>query len=360
MSQSRRTRHAAFTVLELMIALGLLGALMLMAWSLLDSYRSTEQRGWDRAYRLQSVRAARLWLQRDASHVSVDDSSISFQGDDRRFQTEILASVDPLPWLEDLFHADLPVAEPSQGISRSPSARSRAPLGELRPLDPQTRYRVEYQLTFVALVGEDAVDELVRTMTPIDPWQEVVSGGANTESLSEKGSDPLRQGPKINEIDLPQKGQTPFRRGSEERVLSIRDLYRADDGLRGQEQSSTATQTSRLQGIAGGSFRYHDGRDWKTRWNAVDDGGLPQAIELVFNFPSPQASRLGAVIPEERPEAETDPLRSDEVPQTIERLQAVSEEREFDVRIVAAVLAAGRARGTQGRSFVPADERGAQ
>lgn len=327
MSQSRRTRHAAFTVLELMIALGLLGALMLMAWSLLDSYRDTEQRGWDRAYRLQSVRAARLWLQRDASHVSDDDPSIPFQGDDRRFQTEILASVDPLPWLEDLFHADLSEAEPSQGFSRSPSARSRAPLGELRPLDPQTRYRVEYQLTFVALVGEDAADELVRTMTPIDPWQqEAVSGGASTE----------------------------------EQLLSIRDLYRADDGSRGQAQSSMATQASRLQGIAGGSFRYHDGREWKSRWNAVADGGLPQAIELVFNFPSPQASRLGAVIPDERPDAESDGLRSDEVPQTIERPQAVSEDRNFDVRIVAGVLAAGRARATQGRSFAPSDERGGQ
>jgi len=35
------------------------------------------------------------------------------------------------------------------------------------------------------------------------------------ESLSEKGSDPLRHGPKSNEIDLPPKGQTPFRKGSE-------------------------------------------------------------------------------------------------------------------------------------------------
>jgi|GEM_PF-2397567 len=41
-----------------------------------------------------------------------------------------------------------------------------------------------------------------------------------TQSLSEKGSDPLRydplrHGPKTNEIDLPPKGQTPFRIGSQ-------------------------------------------------------------------------------------------------------------------------------------------------
>ncbi len=35
-----------------------------------------------------------------------------------------------------------------------------------------------------------------------------------TESLSEKGSDPLRRGQKLNENDSPPKGQTPFRAGS--------------------------------------------------------------------------------------------------------------------------------------------------
>jgi len=37
---------------------------------------------------------------------------------------------------------------------------------------------------------------------------------ASSESLSEKGSDPLRRGQKTNEIDSPPKGQTPFRIGS--------------------------------------------------------------------------------------------------------------------------------------------------
>jgi|GEM_PF-6764162 len=36
-----------------------------------------------------------------------------------------------------------------------------------------------------------------------------------SQCLSEKGSDPLRQGPITHEIDLPPKGQTPFRRGSQ-------------------------------------------------------------------------------------------------------------------------------------------------
>jgi hypothetical protein len=35
------------------------------------------------------------------------------------------------------------------------------------------------------------------------------------ESLSEKGSDPLRRGQSPHEIDSPPKGQTPFRIGSE-------------------------------------------------------------------------------------------------------------------------------------------------
>ncbi len=39
-----------------------------------------------------------------------------------------------------------------------------------------------------------------------------------SESLSEKGSDPLRRGQETNEIDSPPKGQTPFRIGSESRA----------------------------------------------------------------------------------------------------------------------------------------------
>jgi len=41
------------------------------------------------------------------------------------------------------------------------------------------------------------------------------------KSLSEKGSDPLRHGPKTNKIDLPPKGQTPFRIGSKSKSLII-------------------------------------------------------------------------------------------------------------------------------------------
>ncbi len=39
--------------------------------------------------------------------------------------------------------------------------------------------------------------------------------GSFTQSLSEKGSDPLRRGQKLNENDPPPKGQTPFRTGSQ-------------------------------------------------------------------------------------------------------------------------------------------------
>lgn len=42
-------------------------------------------------------------------------------------------------------------------------------------------------------------------------------------SQSEKGSDPLRRGQKLNEIDSPPKGQTPFRIGSEYSERELRE-----------------------------------------------------------------------------------------------------------------------------------------
>jgi len=48
------------------------------------------------------------------------------------------------------------------------------------------------------------------------------------QSLSEKGSDPLRHGPKTNEIDLPPKGQTPFRIGSQSQARQ----YAGEKGAR--------------------------------------------------------------------------------------------------------------------------------
>jgi tetratricopeptide (TPR) repeat protein len=55
---------------------------------------------------------------------------------------------------------------------------------------------------------------LGRCFAMLQDEQMLAQWAAESESLSEKGSDPLRRGQETNEIDSPPKGQTPFRIGS--------------------------------------------------------------------------------------------------------------------------------------------------
>jgi len=57
--------------MELMIALGLLGALMAVAWSLMGTFGDAEIRGWKLAHRVQTIRSARDWLESDMQHLAL-------------------------------------------------------------------------------------------------------------------------------------------------------------------------------------------------------------------------------------------------------------------------------------------------
>ena len=69
--------RSAYTLLELMLALALLGALMTVAWSLMGTFRDAEQRGWKLSHRTQTIRAAREWLQSDIQHLLQNEPSVA-------------------------------------------------------------------------------------------------------------------------------------------------------------------------------------------------------------------------------------------------------------------------------------------
>ncbi len=275
MNQAVRFRRAGYTILELLIALGLLGTLLAVAWSLLGTYRSAEERGWRQGERLQKVRLARLWLQTDAMQMCEADeydmadaglesggslSAVSalgeFRGDARGFSIDVLGSIDPLPWLDELMRGVEPLTQTTDLLNSEVGATSA--LGR----DQRTIVSIEYRLVSAgASLGAEPVSNLRRRLTPRDGWQ-------STKDASE----------------------------SKERLLTSEDLYRVDDEPVVEDASaSNQREEGVLQGLEAARFRYSDGTSWKASWDSRIESRLPSAIEFVFDFPTTAEGASGGV-----------------------------------------------------------------
>lgn len=292
----------AYTLLELMIALGLLGALMSVAWSLMSTFRDAEQRGWKITRRTQVIRAAHAWLQSDAQHVIASKPEITFNGNSLGFTTTIAPSLDPLPFLERLMsnsseaeEFDSPEGRLST-TSRATSTLATSPgdnQGEMEEFisnhSPwnQQRLQIEYELLPVissnnklnpasaAGSASSAQDEepqfmLVRS----ELFGGTDSSGTQTANLqvpnqsSQFGSS-LNAAQSISASD---------------RVLTGQDLYRQNE--EGATSRGVPVAQSRLEGLVRPQFQYSDGRTWRNSWNSRSDGGLPAAIAFRFDFPA--------------------------------------------------------------------------
>lgn len=239
-------KRMAFSLLELMIALVLLGVLSALAWSILDNFRSAEQRGWKVASRLQSIRSARLWLEEDLLHVcetlpqsgtldSPRTTSVSFQGSATGFSITYSPSIDPLPWLEELvLHSQ------DSAVDESPATNRYTRLG---------LYTVEakYQL--------QSGGALIRTLTSQAP----LAPQATSSSLTNDSE-------------------------SIEPTLTVNDLYRQSETVDEIVGATANSNQSKLGPIYRPRFRYHDGTTWKSTWVSSRSAALPTAIELAFDL----------------------------------------------------------------------------
>ncbi|MCA9179789.1 MAG: type II secretion system protein [Planctomycetales bacterium] len=295
-SKSRR----AYTLLELMIALGLLGALMSVAWSLMATFRDSEERGWKITRRTQILRAAHAWLQSDAQAMLGPSQEFSFTGNSLGFSATIAPSLDPLPFLERL----LSDASASDDLdSRYATARSgQEPTGGSAPLleslasmdrelsetlagsSPWTpeQVQIEYELLPVNIARpiDSTVTSRPAATRELDEIQFMLVrreliGGTQSSSAQTSSMQSTVQG---NAMDSTQ-GISPS-----DRVLTGQDLYRQNDD-RQQLRGIPVTQ-SRLEGLIRPQFQYCDGLSWKDSWNSRSDGGLPAAIALRFDFPA--------------------------------------------------------------------------
>jgi len=272
------------TLLELLIALGVLSVLMMVAWSLFDNLQKAEERSGGLARRVQLLRQSRAWLVADMDQLETAKgeriASLNppvvpqFNGDPTGFVASITTSLNPLPFLQGAF-ASSDEMEDVEGAELSVfDTEEQRQVNQAREsIWPADKLNVEYRLepespmdnSASALgVEEDILFRLVR--------REFLHGEASNAS----GSNGMP--PNVNSTAT-----------AADRQLTIRDLYRqTDDTL---ELGSAALREKELTGFSKASFRYFNGRAWQEDWNSRKEGGPPHAIALQFDFPSRAAAR---------------------------------------------------------------------
>ncbi|TWU17139.1 Pseudopilin GspJ [Novipirellula galeiformis] len=274
----------AFSLLELMLALALLGALMSVAWSLMGTYRDAEERGWKVARRTQVIRSARNWLENDIQHLaatalperslhpspsaSIASTTARLTGNTQGFSATIVPSLDPLPFLERLM-SDPAADEFEEPILSSTSAVPATPT-TATPW-PAERLEIEYRLSPSASPSSSQVNSpnvAVGLDTPDVQYTLIRSELSSPNSIS--GSD----------TTLGSSEAT----SAADRLLTAQDLYRQNEDQ--PIARGVPLKESRLEGLLECQFRYCDGQSWKSSWNSDIDGGLPTAIALSFNFPA--------------------------------------------------------------------------
>jgi prepilin-type N-terminal cleavage/methylation domain-containing protein len=310
-----------YSLLELLIALALLGALMSLAWSMLGSYRQAEQRGWDQSYRMQLVRAARELLENDADHwaatvgptewieqSAVSPQSTGFRGSESEITVETMPSLDPLPWLEQITAVESSSERGPGGSAPASSATVDPGAGRQveRVHGPLSRARLRYSLT------------------PI----------AETES----GSPVCHLRRELAMIASRQQGTQDDPSPQDE--LNVADLYRLTEETADEGLSANAASTTTVRNLIDARFRFSDGRRWLSSWDESARGGLPRAIELSFDLPRPGETFASAREDRVSEDGERDTAIGFEVAAATAASAAAGEEAlQRDVRIVIRVAA---------------------
>jgi prepilin-type N-terminal cleavage/methylation domain-containing protein len=284
------------TLLELMVALGLLAMLLLVAWSLFDNLQKAEERSDGLAHRVQVLRQVRSWLTDDLDQLVVPkvdlngnvetSENIYFTGDPTGFIATISPSLDPLPFLEDAFESsanngdsaairqsedeaelasvyDTDQDRQVRSVRRSPWALERVSVEYL--LEPQSN---AFQ-NATGTQSEDVLYGLVRReRLPVmgvpfsSPGLKDTIGGTNAMSGAVAPAD---------------------------RQLTIRDLYRqTDEAL---DNRGPVLREKSLPGIQNAEFRYFDGTAWSSQWDSRKQNAFPVAVAVQFDFPSRSKQR---------------------------------------------------------------------
>ncbi len=258
------SRRIGYTLLELMLALALLGALMSVAWAIMGTYRDAEQRGWKLSHRTQVMRSAREWLQGDLQQIA--PVKADFWGDAMGFSVTIAPPLDPLPFFEQLmsqsqatdsalptlFNTDTePLAsmDPMADVSQ-PSIPSLA-----QSPWPADQIVVDYRLVPTAPPSASASQSSGRAITSIANDEQFTLVRRERMALASPSSE--------NGIALDQATDNS---SAANRLLTAQALYRQTDER--QASGGAILRESKLTGITNVRFKYCDGVSWLASWEA--------------------------------------------------------------------------------------------
>lgn len=306
-------QRSAYSLLELLIAMGLLAVLLTVAWSLLATFRDAQQRGWSLNQRTQAVRVTREWLEQDLMQLYHSEAIAKFTGNASGFTTVIRPSIDPMPYLEQVLSASQSASQGEQeerGLEDAgsdlssptmelPPALKAAGAGLLDSITVQYRLlRVEEQpKTLVALPAANSGLRSARSTE--ENWKLVRRELGDVPSTPPQASGSSMQSDSSVQSGANFGSGANFESGLElsERTLTVQDLYRAssDDSVSRQSLLKEST----VLGISSARFAYWDGRQWSSSWNSESVGKLPIAVSVTLNL-----SRDQVRLPQPEPSAE--------------------------------------------------------
>ena len=308
--------RSGYSILEMMIALGLLGILLVTSWSLLDNYRRAEERGWSLVERTQAVRVAASWIKDDLMHLNLAEQEVPPSPSDMATATNLQAS----PTTQNT----TPNTRPNN--SRRANGRSSQSVADANGLNVPVRFEgnaMGFEMVILPSTNPNAfLEKLFQNETSDFEMDSDVTSNGSGSGISASGSSSMAEAngssstrrpvvvPYLEiSYELKQTGEAigntvaiPIfeltRResldvellvepdnsnltASNEPVLTAEDLYRLSDEER--TQSSQTLQQNRLTGLADAQFWYCDGTNWSTSWSARG-GRFPTAIALTFDF----------------------------------------------------------------------------
>jgi type II secretory pathway pseudopilin PulG len=309
----------AYTLLELLIVMTLIGVLMLGIWSMLSNWGDLYERGEQRTRKAQLARSLSDQLTDDLHDVTYRPparrhrrqsktpapSGIGLVGEAEWMVLDVLQPVNP-------YHAAR-MAKQQDSLTESDQPAIWVPevqrviyrfYGRSESSDEPLAAAQEQEVAFFGLVRLGIAREYYSQLTAHEEGSASLDRGANTlvgevdricqAVVSEQESDPL-----VGD-QVPGDGQQE----------EVADMGRPQ-WLPGIIQQDELAEVGWLE------FRYYNGSGWQSRWDSRTEGRLPVAVEVRYELIEPPAEDQPALSEEEQAEAELlEPAEADDSSQT--------------------------------------------
>ena len=273
----------AYSLIEVLISLAILGLLMGVAWGLLGSFQETQERAWRQTEQIETGQQVRSRLHQDllqsnghqlriaasnnlpppasrrsppstAGRNSGNSTTVSqFSGDENGFTLELRPRLSPVHYWTHLLSTS------------SESLLKATPQLPSLPLRIEVAWRLEEN--GFGDFESYLLSREIRFLSEEDEEEPVESMGRDRRG-GQRGGTETSAVEKAAREQLPDESSTGGRQGELENPFP----------------SSSEDLLESWEGIAKGRFRYHDGTGWTQQWRAGQQAPVPFAVELSLLF----------------------------------------------------------------------------